>query len=176
MKTKVIMVACAFLVTNGAIAGKGEGAHEKHEHQMQEETRQLVEMPSKMQQHMMTKMRDHLAAVSEILQSLGQEDLDKAAEIAESRLGMSSMGKHGGKKGKHDGDNKEEHACDNKGEKGGGMGKHMPEGMRAIGHSMHEAASRFALRAQEGNTVLVYQALSEVTSSCVACHASYRIK
>ncbi len=175
MKTKVIMVVCAFLVTNSALAEKEHDG--KHGHQMQEETRQLVEMPSKMQQHMMTKMRDHLAAVSEILQSLGQEDLDKAAEIAESRLGMSSMGKHGGgKKGKHDGDKKEEHVCDNKGEKGGGMGKHMPEGMRTIGHGMHEAASRFALRAQEGNTVLAYQALSEVTASCVACHASYRIK
>jgi hypothetical protein len=52
----------------------------------------------------------------------------------------------------------------------------MPEGMRQAGTSMHRAASRFALRAQEGEALPAYSALAEVTSACVACHTNYRIR
>ena len=56
------------------------------------------------------------------------------------------------------------------------MSKFMPEGMQQAGTSMHRAASRFALKAQEGEALPAYSALSEVTSACVACHSSYRIR
>jgi len=116
--------------------------------------RTLVELPEMMQQHMLSNMRDHLVAVNEILGYLGQDELDKAAEVAEYRLGMSSLGSHGA----------------------GHMGKFMPEAMRQIGTSMHKAASRFALKAQEGEALPAYQALSGITSACVSCHSAYRIK
>jgi hypothetical protein len=119
-----------------------------------DESRQLVELPKMMQQHMMTNMRDHLQALNEILVNLGNDQLDEAADIAESRLGMSSLTSHGANH----------------------MGKFMPEGMRMVGTSMHRAASRFALKAQEGEVLPAYQALTEVTSACVACHSSYRIR
>jgi hypothetical protein len=51
-----------------------------------EDTRQQVELPEMMQQHMMSNMRDHLVAMNEILASMANDELDKAAEIAESRL------------------------------------------------------------------------------------------
>jgi len=41
--------------------------------------------------------------------------------------------------------------------------------MRQAGTSMHRAASRFALKVQEGDILPAYNALSEVTSACVAC-------
>ena len=44
---------------------------------------------------MMSNMRDHLAAINEILVYLGNGELDKAAETAEYRLGMSSLESHG---------------------------------------------------------------------------------
>ena len=44
-----------------------------------------------MQQHMMSNMRDHLSAINEILIYMAKDDLDQAADIAESRLGMSSL-------------------------------------------------------------------------------------
>lgn len=119
-----------------------------------EDTRQMVDLPEMMQQHMMANMRDHLAAINEILEQMAEGSYDEAADIAESRLGMSSMGSHGA----------------------GRMGKHMPEGMRVIGRSMHGAASRFALKAEEGEPLAAYKALTEVTSACVACHAGYRIR
>ena len=119
-----------------------------------EDSRQLVKLPEMMQQHMMSNMRDHLVSINEILINMANDQLDQAADIAESRLGMSSLKSHGASH----------------------MAKFMPEGMRQIGTSMHRAASRFALKAQEGDILPAYNALSEVTTACVACHSSYRIR
>jgi len=119
-----------------------------------EVSRQLVELPEMMQQHMMSNMRDHMMAINEILINMSNDQLDEAAEIAESRLGMSSLKSHGASH----------------------MAKFMPKGMRQAGTSMHRAASRFALKAQEGDVLSAYKALPEVTSACVACHSGYRIR
>ena len=56
-----------------------------------EDSRQLVKLPEMMQQHMMANMRDHLAAINEILAHMAKDELDKAADVAENRLGMSSL-------------------------------------------------------------------------------------
>ena len=60
-----------------------------------EDQRQFVELPEMMQQHMMFNMRDHLVAINEILALMANAQLDQAGEIAESRLGMSSLESHG---------------------------------------------------------------------------------
>ena len=116
--------------------------------------RQLVQLPEMMQQHMMSNMRDHLKAINEILLNLGNGEMDEAAEIAEQRLGMSSLESHGASH----------------------MAKFMPEGMSHAGTGMHKAASRFALKAQEGDLLSAYKMLSQVTSACVNCHSAYRIQ
>ncbi len=83
---------------------------------------------------------------------------DKASEIAEQRLGMSSLGLHGA----HD------------------VAKFMPEGMQAAGTAMHRSASRFAIVAKDasvtGDLKASLVALATVSQTCVACHAAYRIK
>lgn len=119
-----------------------------------QDPRQFVQLPEMMQQHMMSNMRDHLAAINEILINMENGDLEKAAEVAEYRLGMSSLESHGANH----------------------MVKFMPEGMRQAGTDMHRAASRFALKAQEGELLPAYHSLSSITSSCIACHAAYRIR
>ncbi|MGB5281830.1 MAG: hypothetical protein WBN45_03030 [Arenicellales bacterium] len=118
------------------------------------DSRQMVELPEMMQQHMMSNMRDHLAAINEILLHMSSGELDQAAEIAEQRLGMSSLGSHGANH----------------------MAKFMPQGMRNAGTSMHKAASRFSVIAGEEELLPAYKVLSEVTSACVACHSGYRIR
>lgn len=118
----------------------------------EEDKRVFVEMPKMMQEHQLANMRDHLMAIDEILIEMGNDNLDKAADIAEARLGMSSLGLHGASH----------------------MGKVIPKEMGAIGTSMHKAASRFALKAQEGDALPAYKALQEVTAACVACHAGYK--
>jgi hypothetical protein len=119
-----------------------------------DDARQLVELPEMMQKHMMVNMRDHLQAINTILLNMAQGQLDEAAEVAEMRLGMSSLGTHGAHH----------------------MGKFMPEGMQKAGTNMHRAASRFALTAQEGDVLPAYKALTHITSACVACHSGYRIR
>lgn len=118
-----------------------------------EDSRQLVKLPSMMQQHMLANMRDHLQTLNQILAYLGDSKLDKAGQLAEARLGMSSLPLHGASH----------------------MASFMPRGMQKTGTAMHRAASRFALMAEEGNPVAAYKALSDVTRACVACHAAYRI-
>ena len=119
-----------------------------------DDTRQLVQLPEMMQQHMMSNMRDHLVAINELLINMANGELEEAAEIAEYRLGMSSLESHGAAH----------------------MAKFMPEGMRQAGTSMHRAASRFALKAQGGDILPAYNALSDITSACVACHSGFRIR
>jgi len=107
-----------------------------------------------MQNHMLSNMRDHLATFNEILRDLGNNELDKAAEIAEARLGMSSLDLHGARH----------------------LAGFMPKDMQAAGTRMHKAASQFALKAQEGELLPAYKSLTEITSACVACHSAYRIR
>jgi cytochrome c556 len=120
----------------------------------EDDARQLVQLPEMMQQHMMSNMRDHLAVINELLINIANDELDEAARIAEYRLGMSALESHGASH----------------------MARFMPEGMRQAGTDMHRAASRFALKAQEGDVLPAYAALSEITSACVACHSGYRIR
>jgi cytochrome c556 len=119
-----------------------------------EDTRQMVKLPEMMQGHMLANMRNHLETINLVLLQMSKGELDKAADTAEQRLGMSSLDKHGA-----------EH-----------LAKFMPEGMKKAGTTMHHAASRFALKAQEGDVLPAYAALQEVTAACVACHAGYRIR
>lgn len=119
-----------------------------------EDTREQVSMPPMMQAHMLANMREHLESLDTILALLAQQKLGEAGELAEARLGMSSLARHGG-----------EH-----------MAPYMPEGMRSDGSAMHRAASQFALVAQEGDREGAYAALHEVTTRCVACHSGYRLR
>ncbi len=120
----------------------------------EEDKRVLVKMPDMMRDHQLANMRDHLNALNEILMNMGEGKLDKAAEIAEARLGMSSLSLHGASH----------------------IAKVIPKEMGAIGTSMHKAASRFALKAQEGDPLPAYKALQEVTAACVNCHASFKTR
>ncbi|NJO14716.1 MAG: hypothetical protein HC877_02925 [Thioploca sp.] len=119
--------------------------------------RQLVEFPPMMQQHLLSNMRDHLLAITEIQQALSSDAFDQAAEIAEKRIGMSSLASHGAAH----------------------MAPYMPKEMQAIGTQMHRAASQFAIIAQDsavdGDIKRAIGALSKITQQCVACHAAFRV-
>ncbi|WP_218191295.1 cytochrome c [Enhydrobacter aerosaccus] len=122
--------------------------------------RELVKLPEPMQAHMLGNMRDHLATLNELLKLVAKEEYKPAAELAEARLGMSSLGLHGAAH----------------------MAPFMPQPMQEMGTGMHHAASRFALVATDADVERskaslqqVTAALQEVTATCVACHSAYRI-
>jgi hypothetical protein len=122
------------------------------------DSRELIVFPPALVEHTLTNMRDHLAALQEISDALAGGRNDQAAKIAEERLGMSSLQRHGA----HD------------------VAKFMPQGMRDAGTAMHRAASRFAIEAQSagatGELKPALGALGQVMSACVGCHAGYRLK
>lgn len=119
-----------------------------------DDVREKVNFPEMMKQHQLSNMRDHLAALSEILALMAKSELDKAADVAERRIGMSSMIAHNASH----------------------MAPYMPKGMQDIGSEMHHAASRFAMNAQEGDLPRALDSLSKVTQQCVACHSTYRVQ
>jgi hypothetical protein len=137
------------------------------------DTRKPLDFPPPMREHMLSNMRSHLAAISEIITALSVSDGAKAAQIAQSRLSLESPGAA---------------ACDPKQMgKGGPMGdmaqmmaRHMPEEMRALGYTMHESASQFASEAEKlkagGDPKPALAALAKVTESCASCHSAYRLK
>ena len=103
-------------------------------------------------------MRDHLATLQQIEQALARGEFDRAAEISERRLGLSSLALHGA----HD------------------MSKFMPKGMQDAGSGMHRAASRLAVAAKDagvtGDLKPTLAAMATVTAQCAGCHAGYRVK
>ncbi|MGV6852567.1 MAG: hypothetical protein ACWA5R_10385, partial [bacterium] len=113
-----------------------------------DDAREYVQLPEMMQNHMLANMRDHLEVINQILLMLSNDQLDEAADIAEAKLGMSSLSTHGAAH----------------------MAKFMPKGMQQAGTAMHHSASRFALKAQEGDAKEAYKALTQVTTACVGCH------
>jgi hypothetical protein len=122
------------------------------------DARQWVRFPGPMAQHQLANMRDHLLALAQIQDALARSNWDQAAQIAENRLGMTSLKAHGA----HE------------------ASKYMPQGMQDIGTAMHHGASRFAIEAQSasasGDLKPALAALALTTQACVACHAAYRLQ
>ncbi|MFA5241235.1 MAG: cytochrome c [Sulfuricella sp.] len=123
-----------------------------------QDTRQLVDMPDLPRSLMRADMQDHLMALNEIIGYLAENKLAAAAETAEQRMGQSSMGKHA-------------YIA-----RGQGPGRFMPSTMQQMGWNMHDAATEFAKVAKSGNKAKTMAALQQVTSSCVACHMSFRTR
>jgi hypothetical protein len=167
MKNTIYAAAIgAFVLAAGAAAAPAP-ADELHSMPMSheamrpgaiEDTRELVHFPPHLLEHEMANMRDHLSTLSRIQEHLSKKEFDKAGELAEKRLGMSSFGLHGA----HE------------------VAPYMPKGMQEAGTAMHHAASRFAIATQraaiDDDVGRALGALNEVTQACVACHAAYRLR
>jgi hypothetical protein len=158
-KTFVMLLLASAVMLGGtlSVAQQHSGAHQQEVGNTVSRVRELVELPAPMREHMLANMRDHLLALHEIQEALAHNQEDKAAKIAEQRLGLTSLKAHGA----HE------------------LAKFMPEGMRAIGSEMHRSASRFVIEAQNAGVTddlrPALEALAKVTAQCVACHAGYRL-
>lgn len=174
------IVLPALLLAGTALAAGWSAYAQEHSHDMHQHAaattgdgRQIVKFPEEMRIHTLANMRDHLQALSEILEAMSSAQYAKAAKIADSRLGMESPAAE---------------AC--KADSGTAgvakpgmdhqMARYMPPEMRNIGLTMHQSASEFAMKANEsdrtGNPGPAFAALSRVTANCVACHAAYRVQ
>lgn len=156
-----IIVAAALAIAP-AIARPQSHDPGAHQHGQAQATlpdpRQAVRFPEPLRSHTLTNMRDHLLALGEIQEALSRADFDRASDIAEKRLGMSSLQSHGA----HD------------------VAKFMPKAMQDAGTAMHRSASQFATVAKDasvtGDIKATLAALARVSQTCVACHAGFRMQ
>jgi hypothetical protein len=122
------------------------------------DSRLLVKYPEPLRIQTLANMRDHLSTVGAIQDALARGSFDQASDLAERRLGMSSLDMHGA----HE------------------VAMYMPKSMQDAGTAMHRAASRFAITAKDtsatGDLRPALAALAQVNQTCVACHAAYRIQ
>ena len=128
------------------------------QHAAVKDTREAVTFPEALKEHTLANMRDHLLALQEIQMALSQQAYDRAADVAETRLGMSSLALHGA----HE------------------VAQYMPKGMQEAGTAMHHGASRFGIASRDaaatGDVKPALAALGEITGACVTCHMGYRLK
>jgi hypothetical protein len=153
---KLLLMSSLVIVTT-ACTNLPSGSHAQHGGASAPDTRLLLRFPDEMRQHTLSNMRDHLLALAQIQEYLSKGEMDRAGQVAEQRLGMSSLKDHGA----HE------------------SSKFMPQGMQDIGTSMHRSASRFAIEASNasasGDLKPVLRELATLTQACVACHAGYRL-
>ncbi len=166
-RARIVAAAAAFCALGAYAQPHDHAAHHAPDHAMAAghraaapvaPARQAVGFPKALREHTLANMRDHLLALQEIQSALARADYDRAADIAEQRLGMSSLGLHGA----HE------------------VARYMPKGMQDAGTAMHRSASRFAIAARDaaatGDMKPPLDLLSQVTGACVACHSGYRFK
>ena len=123
-----------------------------------DDARQLVKLPAPAQDALREEMQGNLVALNEVLSLLAAGKVREAGEAAETKLGLSAMGKH------------REKPFDAR------PGPHMPPAMHGIGMDGHKAASEFATAAKTGDRDKALALLPNLTSACVACHFSYRTR
>lgn len=117
-----------------------------------------VEFPPLLKRHTLAAMRMHLKGLAEIQCALANRKFEKAAEVATMTLGMSSM--HGNQMAKES--------------------RYMPHGMKKLGTLMHQREAQFVITAQDaaatGNVQPSLRVLAQITTTCVTCHAVYKLK
>ncbi len=122
------------------------------------DTRILVKFPPRLRRAVLATMRMHLQGVSEVQQAMTAGRYGDAARIASMTLGMSAMA---------DGQMQQE-------------ARYMPAGMRQMGSTLHMQAGEFVLAAQDaeatGDTRKPQVLFGRMLQTCVACHASYRLR
>ncbi len=115
--------------------------------------RQFVQFPEMMRGHMMMNMRDHMSALAEAQSLVAAEEWDRASDVIERRVGMSSMESHGASH----------------------MAPLMPPAMRALGTEMHREASRLSRTLSEADLQKAMAGFAALTKRCIACHAGFRV-
>jgi hypothetical protein len=152
----VLAVLSVPLAVHGESEEGGTGGSSETLDPLLNDMRTFVEMPENARKILQGDMLDHLAVLNEINRNLSENNLNSAAEVAETGMGRNLLSKYQDVNMR--------------------PGRYMPREMREIGWELHRAATRFAEVAREGNLQKTLQAYQRITEACVACHYSYRTR
>jgi hypothetical protein len=150
-KTIQVALGCLTAVTFGLSVAADESA----------DTRQLIEVPQDIEQKMLANMRDHIVALDEIIHAINAGEYEKAEDIAEFRLGWSSLVRL---------DDQD-------------VANHWATPMQKMADQMYRSASNFVIVSQNASVedskksvTDVLEALGTVTNACRNCHQAFRIR
>lgn len=148
---KLTVLACGLAILGPYSVTAGE----------MEDARTMIELPDNIEHKMLVNMRDHIAALDDIIQAVEAGKFEKAEEIAESRLGWSSLVRRGDQE----------------------VADHWVKPMQKMADQMYRSASNFVIVAQNASVEdskegyqKVLAALGDVTSACRSCHEAYRVR
>lgn len=123
-----------------------------------EDPRQLAKLPEPAMETLRLEMRDNLAALQEIVSLTIAGKVKEAGVVAETKLGLTTMGRHRSKPLE------------------ARPGPHMPPAMHDLGRQGHQDASAFAAVAATGDREKALAALPNLSRTCVSCHLAFRIR
>jgi hypothetical protein len=168
-----------------------------------EDNRELIELAPDIRDRFLERMREDLVNLNDVLAAIAEGDFEGAARIAERRMGfahgrierMEARGASDAEVAAAIGEIRamaEAHGTDlpgamhggGGGGRGGmGVGRFMPEELRALGMAFHQTAYPLADAARavdadpsEENFRALFSALGDMTLSCLGCHEAYRVK
>lgn len=121
------------------------------------DARQKVEMPPAAVAVFREEMQAKLQALHRVMAALAANDPAAAADDVEQQLGMSAMGQHA------------------KLPRESRPGLYAPDALHALGRQSHREGSALAAALKAGDRPRIDAVLRDVTATCVACHATYRI-
>ncbi len=149
--TKMIVVTFCIAVIYSFSASAGE----------MKDTRQLIKLPKNIESKMLVNMRDHISALDDIIAAVHADEYDKAADIAESRLGWSSLIRRGDQE----------------------VTKHWAAPMQKMADAMYRASSNFVIVAQDASVEetkesykKVLGSIQKITMACRGCHEIFRVR
>lgn len=126
-----------------------------------DDPRMLIKLPKEIEHKMLVNMRDHIAALDDIIAAVQNEKFDEAARIAESRLGWSSLVRRGDQE----------------------VADHWAVPMQKMADEMYRAASDFVIVVQDASVEdskesyrKVMGSLHRITSACRGCHEAFRVR
>ena len=192
MKTKTMLAAIVAVGLSGASAGA------------QDDDRFLIEVDEATQALLFADMRGLTESLDNLMMALAEGDFEQVARIGEIDLGfghakLQAMVEAGAtdeqitaRRARMKANREARAAAGNTGPGPGmgalfgipvGVGQKMPDDFRMMGQAMHGSAEEMAAAARavgETPTAADYQAVLEgvqgVTGTCVACHATFRVR
>lgn len=148
---KLTALACGLAIVGAYSATAGE----------MHDPRTKIELPDDVEKKMLVNMRDHIGALDDIIQAIEAGEYEQAKDVAESRLGWSSLVRRGDQE----------------------VANHWPKPMQQMADQMYRSASNFVIVAENASVEdskegyqKVLGALGDVTSACRGCHEAYRVR
>ena len=125
------------------------------------DSRQLINVPKNIEKKMLVNMRDHIVALDEIIGAVETSEYEKAEDIAEFRLGWSSLVRLGDQE----------------------VADHWAAPMQKMADDMYRSASNFVIVVQNASAdeskesyKKIVGAMGKVTTACRNCHETYRVR